>query len=403
MKNFSFYALLVLLMSNCNFSKNPKSMKRKLDGNPTTVNNPPLKKRRLNNDATPEIDDSSSSSNLDNQSNDVNTQKKIKQNYLTYPIENDTNKIFKLNSISSNNNRSNPNLVIKSDISPCTQKDDTKSENIKETNSPKKIEILKYDPEWPNFYEKEANLIKEILKNKLIDIHHIGSTSVPNLAAKPIIDILLVVKNINNVKEDLQKIDYKYKGEYNISLRPFYSKKGKFKIYLHVHEQGSAEINLNLEFRNYLRHNNSMCTEYEEIKKNAASDEDSTNKTNTGITLYNLKKNAIINKILKAANFKGLCPRYCTQEAEWETYNKIRKLKMNERFIQITKNGEFDKHLVLYEGTEIVAASNLNFSIPKKLKIVFIEIDKEKGSEDHLNFLKSFMKKYALRNDMEMI
>ncbi len=62
-----------------------------------------------------------------------------------------------------------------------------------------KVQVVEYNSEWPNLYLEEAEKIKNILGNELVDIYHIGSTSVVNLKAKPIIDIMPVVKDITKV------------------------------------------------------------------------------------------------------------------------------------------------------------------------------------------------------------
>ena len=56
-----------------------------------------------------------------------------------------------------------------------------------------KIQVVDYDPEWPRLFQREAHRLKEVLGERVLQLEHIGSTSVPGLAAKPIIDILLVV------------------------------------------------------------------------------------------------------------------------------------------------------------------------------------------------------------------
>ena len=64
---------------------------------------------------------------------------------------------------------------------------------------PQHITVLDYNPEWPLKYEQEKEKISAILKGNCITIYHIGSTSVPGLAAKPIIDIMAVVRSLEQV------------------------------------------------------------------------------------------------------------------------------------------------------------------------------------------------------------
>ena len=58
----------------------------------------------------------------------------------------------------------------------------------------RKIEVIPYDPHWSEQFDSEAGQIKEVLSENCVAIHHVGSTSVPGLAAKPKIDIIVVVK-----------------------------------------------------------------------------------------------------------------------------------------------------------------------------------------------------------------
>src|SRR6056297_2564109 len=95
--------------------------------------------------------------------------------------------------------------------------------------SKRKIEVVEYDKNWPKLFKEEADLIREIFKDEIIEIFHIGSTSVPGLKAKPIIDIMPIVKKIEEVdkkNEDMKKIGYEPKGEYGIIGRRFFMKGG---------------------------------------------------------------------------------------------------------------------------------------------------------------------------------
>ena len=68
------------------------------------------------------------------------------------------------------------------------------------------IEVVPYDPNWPHIFEKEAALIKKALWDNCIAIHHVGSSAVPGLAAKPKIDIIAVVRNLFFDKSQLEAI-----------------------------------------------------------------------------------------------------------------------------------------------------------------------------------------------------
>ena len=86
-------------------------------------------------------------------------------------------------------------------------------------NDRKTIQVVAYDPNWPHVFEKEAGLIKQALGDNCLQVHHIGSTSVPGLAAKEDIDICVVVQHLQKNLEN-----YTFKGEINIPLRYFFNK-----------------------------------------------------------------------------------------------------------------------------------------------------------------------------------
>ena len=92
---------------------------------------------------------------------------------------------------------------------------------------PQHITVVNYDPEWPSKYVRERDYITGILKDNCISIYHIGSTSVPGLAAKPIIDIMAVVRSleeVDTVAEKFSEIGYEYLGEFGITGRRYLRK-----------------------------------------------------------------------------------------------------------------------------------------------------------------------------------
>lgn len=229
---------------------------------------------------------------------------------------------------------------------------------------PKSIFISDYNPRWPIFFQEEAAKIKSFMMDDFIDIYHVGSTSVPGLSAKPIIDIILVTNDLEKTKSYLTSSNllYRYKGEYNLPLRDLYGKQGEYEIYLHVHKKGSPEIKLNLLFSEFLRNNKNIRKKYEAVKINASNTQGSEEKVSTGITQYNLMKNAVIVSILREAGFNELCVRFATQNVECETFSQIRSSFFSD--IQLVDNaaclsGE-TKKFVLYRGSDIIGAACLS-------------------------------------------
>ncbi|MGF0033732.1 GrpB family protein [Bariatricus sp. SGI.154] len=135
----------------------------------------------------------------------------------------------------------------------------------------RKIEVVDYNSEWEKMYKVEEKRIKSALGKNCAAIYHIGSTSVKGLKAKPIIDIMPVVKDITLVdesREDLESLGYEYKGEYGIPGRRFCMKGGDNRTYhVHIFEVSNQnEINRHLAVRDYLRSHADTAKEYAELK-----------------------------------------------------------------------------------------------------------------------------------------
>jgi GrpB-like predicted nucleotidyltransferase (UPF0157 family) len=121
-----------------------------------------------------------------------------------------------------------------------------------------RIPVVDYDPQWPDLYGREADRIRAVLGIRAPRIEHVGSTSVPGLAAKPIIDILLVVAD--SADEELYVPDLEAAG-YLLRIRePSWYEHRMFKgpdteINLHAFSAGCPEIDRMLTFRDWLRSN----------------------------------------------------------------------------------------------------------------------------------------------------
>lgn len=160
------------------------------------------------------------------------------------------------------------------------------------------ILLKPYDDRWPALFEREKNRISKILRDRALMIEHIGSTSVPGLTAKPIIDILLVVEDAG--KEELYVNDLCEHGYILRIKEPDFENHHMFKgpdtdINLHVFSKGSKEIEKYLLFRNYLRHHADARQLYEDTKKELAK------KTWKYVQNYADAKTDVVQKILKAA------------------------------------------------------------------------------------------------------
>jgi hypothetical protein len=133
------------------------------------------------------------------------------------------------------------------------------------------VELVAHNPGWSKSFADEANAIKAILKKNCIQVHHIGSTAIPNIYAKPIVDLLPVVKDIHSVDSlnpEFEKLGYTCMGEYGIPDRRFYWKsKTKRTHHIHLFEQGSTEISRHVAFKNFMLEHPDYAQAYSLIKQ----------------------------------------------------------------------------------------------------------------------------------------
>ena len=103
--------------------------------------------------------------------------------------------------------------------------------------------VTAYNPNWPALYEQEAQAIRQILGKELIAIHHIGSTSVPGLFSKQIIDLMPVVAHIEAVdplSAQFEALGYEVMGEFGIPGRRYFRKGGDNRTHqIHIFEQSN--------------------------------------------------------------------------------------------------------------------------------------------------------------------
>ncbi|HMJ64085.1 MAG TPA: GrpB family protein [Candidatus Binatia bacterium] len=133
------------------------------------------------------------------------------------------------------------------------------------------IIVVPYDRLWVEEFRREAALISGILGAELLSIHHIGSTAIPGISAKPVIDVMPVVSDIQRVdafSAAMERIGYCAKGEYGIAGRRFFVKGDDASRTHHVHtyEPDNPEVRRHLEFRNYLRAHPEDAQEYSRLK-----------------------------------------------------------------------------------------------------------------------------------------
>ena len=138
-----------------------------------------------------------------------------------------------------------------------------------------KIVIVDYDPSWQETYQKEKQLILEVIGDYVLVIEHVGSTSIPYMAAKPVIDILVGVKTLRDAVHCIPKLEelgYEYLPgiESHVPNRRFFRKppgEGKRTFQLHMKKYQGENWETQILFREYLRKHTETAREYEQMKK----------------------------------------------------------------------------------------------------------------------------------------
>ena len=147
----------------------------------------------------------------------------------------------------------------------------------------RRIDVVDYNPQWITVFEMESAMLARIFDQRLVDLQHIGSTAVPGLAAKPIIDILIVLdhtEDIDSFNPSMEELGYRVRGECLDATIPgtpgrFYFTKetnGVRSHHVHICAKGHAEIQDKLAFRDYLRANKSVALAYADLKRRLAVD-----------------------------------------------------------------------------------------------------------------------------------
>ncbi len=140
----------------------------------------------------------------------------------------------------------------------------------------RKVTVTDYQTEWKQQFKKAAEEIKTIFGEECVEIHHIGSTSIEGMAAKPVIDLMPVVHKIEAVDGmtvAMEQLGYESKGENGLPGRRYFQRGGDERTHhVHIYAEGNPEIGRHLAFRNYLREHPRQAEEYGILKKKLAND-----------------------------------------------------------------------------------------------------------------------------------
>jgi|SRR5690554_3258571 len=166
-----------------------------------------------------------------------------------------------------------------------------------------KVMLSPYNEKWKKLYNKEEKLLRAALGDLIIDIQHVGSTSIPGLIAKPIIDIAIGVNTLETGEKcivPLGRIGYEYKQDAGIPGRHFFAKGSKDcrTRYLHIEQINSQIWKNHIYFRDYLRKHNYLVYEYARLKVKIADKYKDDRET------YTLEKSVFIQKVMEKAKYE---------------------------------------------------------------------------------------------------
>jgi GrpB-like predicted nucleotidyltransferase (UPF0157 family) len=156
------------------------------------------------------------------------------------------------------------------------------------------VELVPHQPKWHELFTQEATLIKQAVGNEPVE--HVGSTAVPGIPAKPIIDIAVQYHSKEQASAwiaSLEKIGYQYKGEQGVANRFFFVKGPEEKRPFYLHVVDETEFKRLIGFRDKLRNDTKLAQEYSDIKMELAKGHPNDRKA------YTHAKDEFIRKILE--------------------------------------------------------------------------------------------------------
>lgn len=166
------------------------------------------------------------------------------------------------------------------------------------------LQILPYDPRWAAEFETERDRIAGMMGDLAIRIEHNGSTAVPGLAAKPVIDIQISVKQLQPMPlyaQRLAALGYLHVPHVDDAVCPFFHRPGEWPHTHHVHvvEAGGQEERRTLAFRDFLRDHDDVAHEYVALKRRLAAVTDATSADSR--EAYAVAKGEFIERVVQEA------------------------------------------------------------------------------------------------------
>ncbi|MBS0358493.1 MAG: GNAT family N-acetyltransferase [Proteobacteria bacterium] len=268
------------------------------------------------------------------------------------------------------------------------------------------VKIIPYNPDWPLIFSKEAGLIKKILGDNCLCIHHIGSTSVPDLPAKPIIDMIPVVKDImvvDQMASAMEQHGYQAKGENGMLFRRFFQKTENGNAYnIHIYEEGNPEIERHVKFRDWMRTHENDRKAYAKLKIELAE------KYPNDLLSYVFGKETFVADIDTKAGANGLRIVQALTNREWETIRNFRQKYFFDPASTLdpytwTFEHKDHIHLVLYKGHTIIGYAHIQLWPNHRAALRIIVIDESYRGEGFGSQFLKLCERWLLQQGMKTI
>jgi len=138
-----------------------------------------------------------------------------------------------------------------------------------------RVEVVPHSPGWAAAFRAEADRLRAVLGDEVVAVHHVGSTAIPGIGAKPIIDILLAVREVERLDElgpEMDGLGYEARGEFGLPGRRFFVKdKGSRRTHhIHAYATGNPELERHLAFRDYMISHPEDARAYDRLKQDLA-------------------------------------------------------------------------------------------------------------------------------------
>jgi GrpB-like predicted nucleotidyltransferase (UPF0157 family) len=174
------------------------------------------------------------------------------------------------------------------------------AEELQRLHNQRKTHIVGYNREWSRQFEQEAEILKPLFNQVILSVQHIGSTAIPGIKAKPIIDILITVNAIEEVdpfNSSMKQLGYVIGGEFGLPGRRFFCKGDEENCYIHLHvyEADHPAVQKYITFRDYMIAHPLEAKQYEMLKADLAE------RYFNSRTLYTQNKSNFIENIYKKA------------------------------------------------------------------------------------------------------